>query len=139
MAVANKIAPLARKSVRKAIVTLISANLTTLVATYDHETKDFGGQSPVCMIYGDGTAPTSAPRMDSHAYLVSLWWQRDDGQATEDYVDDLSDEMRLLLKTNRRKAGDWSSLTIDESFSNMDYPIIDGVMYRRETIRVVVW
>lgn len=135
----NKIAPLNRKEARKAIVALVDANITTFVATYDHETSDFERQSPVMMCYSDGTAAPTAPRMEQHALIISVWWRRDDAQATEDYIDDLSEELRTLLKNNPAKAGDWSSLTIDDGFSSMDYPIVDGVMYRRESLRVIVW
>lgn len=139
MALANKIAPISRKATRKAVASLIDDNVADLVETYDHETKDFGGRSPICMVYGDGTAPTYAPLMNQHALLISLWWRRDDDAATEDYLDDLSGEVRLLLKENVANAPNWSSMTIDDSFSSMDYPIVDGVMYRRETLRVTIW
>lgn len=132
---------LSRKTARQAVADLISRGLTDLVATYDHEHADFGRRSPVAMVYSDGTAPMDPgrARVDQHSLLISLWWSRSDDDATEDYIDDLADELRRLIEANRQSKPDWTSLTIDDGFSEMDYPIVDGVMYRRETIRVIIW
>lgn len=139
MAKPNRVQARSRKSIRQAIAALLESHITDFVAVYDHETADFERKSPVAMVHSDGTAALTAPRMEAHAFIISLWWARADADLTEDYIDDLSEDVRALLKNNHRTIGDWSSLTIDDGFSEMDYPIVDGVMYRYERIRVIVW
>ena len=131
-----------RKTARQAVATLLSTNVATLVATYDHETADFGGLSPVAMVYSDGTAPGPAETFDAHfrrhALLIALWWKRTDDDLSEDYLDDLSEDVIDVIEANDETAN-WASLWVDDAFSELDYPIVDGKMYRRETIRVIVW
>lgn len=129
-----------RAASRVAIAALLATN-TTFVATYDHESLDFQRKSPVGMVHSDGSAPgparTMVARDREHALLISIWWARD--ETTEDYIDALSSDVFDLLEANGNQNATWRSMEIDTSFSNMDYPILDGVMYRREQIRVIVW
>lgn len=119
-----------RKAARQALATLLATN-PTFKAVYDHEVKDFQRQSPVAMVYSDGTRPMSRDGFD-YAMIVSLWWKRSsDGGDTEDGIDDLSDAIYALLLSQ-------INLVVDEEFSRLAYPIVDGVMYRREEIRVVL-
>lgn len=124
---------MSRKSQREALATLLST-ITTFVAVYDRETPDFAGLSPVGMVHSDGTAQgpnqTFAEPGRQFAYMVSLWWKWD--TATEDSMDELSDDVFDLLNAAN------SQYEVD-GFSAMDYPMVDGVMYRREVIRVIDW
>ena len=121
-----------RKTARQELTTLLDTN-ATLQAVYDHETKDFRRVSPIAMVHSDGTQQLDRDADGySYALIVSLWWKRDvDGGDTEDSIDDLSEEIFTLLHTRR-------DLLIDSGFTSMDYPIVDGIMYRRERIRVVI-
>lgn len=129
-----------RKAARKALAALLET-ITTLEAVYDHESLDMAGLSPVAMVHSDGTSPGPAvglgATMRQHAFLVSILWAR--GDDTEDDIDDLSAEVFAVLEANQGSTADWDSLTIDDNFSGLDYPIASGVMYRREQIRVIVW
>lgn len=129
-----------RKAARQALKALMET-VTTFVVVYGSEVFDFQRQSPVCMIHGDGSAPAPSTTLGSdqrqHAYIISLWWRR--AETTEDDIDDLSAEVFDVLEANGGPANDWAALTIDENFSQLDYPILDGVMYRRERIRVIIW
>jgi hypothetical protein len=122
---------MARKSERQALVTLLATN-TTLQAVYDHEVKDFRRVSPVAMVHSDGTQLLDRDPDYNYAFIISLWWKRDsDGGDTEDDIDDLSEEIFTLLHTRR-------DLIFDNEFTRLDYPIVDGIMYRRERIRVIL-
>ncbi len=129
-----------RAASRVALTALLATN-TTFVATYDYESLDFQRQSPVAMVHSDGSAPGPARVMTAHdrqhALLVSIWWKR--GTTTEDDIDALSSAVYDLLEANSGSNATWRSMEIDGGFSSMDYPLLDGVMYRREQIRVIVW
>lgn len=128
-----------RKTAREALATLLGS-ISTFVATYDREVLDFQRQSPVGMVHSDGTAPGFDSLSAFHrqqALWVSIWWKRD--ESTEDYIDDLSEDVYDLLEANAGQTLSWDGLQIDETFSQLDYPILDGVQYRRERIRVVIW
>lgn len=120
-----------RKDKRQALKTLLETN-TTLQAVYDHEVKDFRRVSPVATVHSDGSRLLDRDGAFSDAFIVSLWWKRDsDGGATENYIDDLSDEIRALILSS-------NDIYLDDGFSQMGYPVVDGVMYRQERIRVIV-
>lgn len=129
-----------RKDAREAMAALL-ATINTFAATYDRETPDFGGLSPVGMVYSDGTRPGPARTLGQYQYehslLIAIWWRW--GSATEDDMDQLSEDVWALIENNSGPTATWGSIEADEGFSQMDYPIIDGVFYRRETIRVRVW
>lgn len=131
-----------RKAARQALATLFSNNIATLVAVYDHETPDFGGRSPVLMIWSDGTAPgpaeTFAGHFRQHRFNVSIWWLWENADTTEDDFDDLSEDVIDTIETND-ETDDWASLWLVDDFSVTDYPILDGEMYRRETFQVIIW
>jgi hypothetical protein len=127
-----------RKTAREALTALLDT-IATFVQVYDRQVADFSQQSPVAMVYSDGTRPVNLTLLEhyrEHAFLIDVWWARDED--TEDRIDDLSKEVYDLLEANEQTVN-WTSLVIDEQFSLMDYPVIDGVMYRRETIRVLIW
>lgn len=120
-----------RKDERQSLVALLATN-TTLQAIYDHEVKDFKRVSPVAMVNSDGSQLLDRDGNLSKAFIVSLWWKRsNDGGDTEDAMDDLSDEIHALILGS-------NNVYLDESFSQMGYPVVDGVMYRLERIRVIV-
>jgi hypothetical protein len=129
-----------RKAARKALATLLET-ITTFEAVYDHESLDLAGLSPVAMVHSDGTAPGPGVALDTtmrqHAFLISILWAR--GDNTEDDIDDLSAQVFALLEANQGPTADWGSLSIDDNFSGLDYPIANGVMHRREQIRVIIW
>jgi hypothetical protein len=129
-----------RKAARQALAGLID-DITTFQAVYARETPDFGGLSPVAMIRSEGTRPGPALALGAfhreHALLISIYWKWQ--STTEDDIDDLSEDVLDLLEANSGPTANWDSLSIDETFSAMDYPIVDGVMYRVEQIRVLIW
>lgn len=129
-----------RKEAREALATLL-ATINTFVAVYDRLPPDFGGLSPVGMVYSVGTkvgpARTLGQYQKEHALLVSLWWRQ--GSATEDEIDILSDAVWELLEDNSGPTATWDSIEADDQFSFMDFPIIDGVQYRTEAILVRIW
>ena len=130
-----------RKDARQAVAAGIQANVSGLQAVYDRETPDFGRLSPVCMVYSNGTRPGLALTLGAHArdagLFVALWWKW--AETTEDDLDDLSEATWDYLESVSGPTADWDGLDIDEQLSAMDYPIVDGVQYRRETIAIVVW
>lgn len=128
-----------RKDARKALRDLLANEIPAFVESYDHETKDFGRKSPVGMVHSDGTRTQVPGYADEyHAFIITLLWKRDDGQATEDNIDDLARDVRQLFFDHDQEPGLWDDLRFDEEFSGMDYPLIDNVQYRRERIRVLV-
>jgi hypothetical protein len=129
-----------RKAARQALATLLDT-IATFQEVYNREPPDFGGLSPVAMVRSEGTRPGPALALGAfhreHALLISLYWKWQ--STTEDDLDDLSEDVLDLLEANSGPTANWDSLTVDETFSAMDYPIIDGVMYRVEQIRVMIW
>lgn len=127
---------MSRKETRAAIVALLGT-LSEFVAVHDHETKDFAGLSPVAMVHDDGSQPmtTRGSTEPLYRFVISLWWKRDDGGDTEDYLADLSDRVLLAVKTDR--SANLSRMRPVDEPSQMDYPIVDSVQYRRERIRVL--
>lgn len=122
---------MARKTERQALVTLLATN-TTLQAVYDHEVKDFRRVSPIATVHSDGSKLLDRDGDLSNAFIITLWWKRStDGGDTENDLDDLSDAIHALILSN-------NNLYLDENYSQMAYPVVDGVMYRQERIRVIV-
>lgn len=121
----------------------ILGTVPTLVAVYDHQALDFGRQSPVGMIFSDGSRPgparTGRNHHYEHAFIVELWWARDG--FTEGKMDALTAEVIATYEPYFRQQlpGVWSNLRLDESFSQLDYPILDGIQYRRERLRLIAW
>ncbi len=128
-----------RRTAREGLVSLLNT-VGTFVAVYDREVFDFQRLSPVAMVHSDGTAPGFDSLSSFHrqqALIISIWWKRT--EATEDNIDDLSEDVIDLLEANAGLTASWEGLQIDETFSFLDYPILDGVQYRRERIRVIIW
>jgi hypothetical protein len=128
-----------RKAARKALAALL-ATLPDFEAIYDYENEDFERLSPVAMVHSDGSAMTGAatfadlPRL--HALIISVLWRRT--ETTEDAIDDLSAKVLDLIEDNEQTA-DWNQITLEETGSELDYPIIDGHQYRRERFTVFIW
>ena len=129
-----------RKEAREAMAALL-ATINTFAATYDREPPDFGGLSPVGMVQSNGTRPGPARTLGvyqrEHELIISLWWRW--GSATEDEMDTLSDAVWDLIESNSGPTATWGSIEADEGFSQMGYPLVDGIQYRVEAIRVKVW
>ncbi len=127
-----------RKAVRQQLAVLLDE--ITNLTVYDHEVKDFQRLSPVAMVHSDGTMTTFPDfAREFHRFWISIFWARGDDDATEDYIDDLATAVRQKLLDNLEEAGLWHDIHFDEEFSELDYPIIDSVMYRRERFRVTVF
>ena len=126
---------MSRKDTRVAITNLMET-ISEFVKVYDHETKDFAGLSPVAMVHSDGSQPlTTRGNTDPmYGYYISIWWRRDDGGDTEDRMDDVSDRVIQIVKADR--SANLSRLRPVNEMSQMDYPIVDNVQYRRERIKV---
>lgn len=124
-----------RKAARATVLALLTSLKGTdagdLVEVYDHETKDFARLSPVAMINSDGTNPVLTFTEQEFRFNIWLWIRRDDDAATEDAIDDLCDRlMDVILGA--------ANIRFVETFSELDYPTVDGVQYRRERIGVIV-
>lgn len=127
-----------RKTSRAQMATLLG-EISTFVAVYDHEVTNFDGKSPVGTIHSDGSRQQFPDYLrEWHRFVVTLWWKRADDDATEDYLDDLAKAVRQKLYDNVEESGYWHEIEFDEEYSEMDYVILDGEMYRRERIRVAV-
>lgn len=132
-----------RKTRRQQLASLLDTNVTDLVAVYDHQVKNFGGRSPVATVHSDGTRTVFPDyTREYHRFLITLWWKRSDDEDTEDYIDDLAQAVRQTLINHAEEPGYWSDIFFEDEqtgidYSQMDYVILDGVMYRRELIRVV--
>lgn len=126
-----------RKTARQYLATLLDA-VTTFVTVYDHQTADIKRESPVAMVWSDGTK-TFWPgyAYEHHYFWVAIYWKRDDADATEDYIDDLSKETRQKLMDNPEVSGKWHELAFDEEPAQMGYLVIDGVLWRFEQFRVI--
>lgn len=126
---------MARKTARATVLALVTALKGSaagdLVEVYDHEVKDFGRLSPVAMINSDGTNPVLTFDGQEYRFNIWLWIQRGDDDTAEDAIDDLSDRLMAAILGN-------ASVYLDDEFSELDYPIVDGVQYRRERVRVRV-
>lgn len=126
---------MARKTARGIVLTMMTtlkgSAAGDLVEVYDHEVKDFGRLSPVAMINSDGTNPVLTFDGQEYRFNIWLWIQRGDDDATEDAMDDLSDRLMSAILSN-------GSVYLNDDFSELDYPIVDGVQYRRERVRVRV-
>ncbi|MFA6168300.1 MAG: hypothetical protein WC700_16885 [Gemmatimonadaceae bacterium] len=127
-----------RKTAREHLATLLDA--ITDLTVYDHEPKDFGGLSPVVTVHGAGSR-TEFPdhAREFHRFWLTWYWRRDDPALTEDYMDDLAQDVRQKLLDNTEAAGYWQDLEFDEEFSEAAYLILDGVQYRSERMRVTVF
>lgn len=127
-----------RKAAREQLGVLLDT--ITNLTVYDHEPKDFGRLSPIVTVHSDGTRrefPDYA--REFHRFWVTTYWRRDDPDATEDRIDDLSQAIAQKLLDNSEIAGYWQDLEFDEEFSELSYLILDGVQYRSERLRVTVF
>lgn len=127
-----------RKTARAQIAVLLDE--ITGLNVYDHEPKDFGRLSPVAMVYSEGTR-TEFPdyAREFHRFWITLYWRRDDPDTTEDYLDDLAQDVRQKLLDNAEEPGYWQDILFDEDFSETQYLLLDGVQYRSERMRVTVF
>ena len=129
-----------RKTIRQQITTLLD-EVTTFVAVYDHEKSDFKHESPVGMVHSDGTRADESVNFNReyHRFIITLMWQRQDDDLTEDYIDDLALEVRQKLVDNAQLDGYWEDLIVNRDFSEMDYVFVDGRLYRRERMSVTAF
>lgn len=129
-----------RAAIRAKLKTLLET-LTDFVQVSDHESFDFQRMSPVAMILNDGTRPGPAisfsSRNHTHAMIIQIWWKRED--TTETLFDALTESVFALMEANSDANATWNSLELDNNFSTIAYPVVDGVQYAVEQIRVLVW
>lgn len=136
-----------RKVSRAQLKTVIKAGVEAIfdvdgwaLAAYESEPKSLDGNSPALSVHGDGTASEFADyAREFHRFWVTMFWERDDPDTTEDSMDDLSVAVRQTLIDNTEVAGYWHDLIFDSDFSELAYVIIDGVQYRTERLRVTVF
>lgn len=132
-----------RKAAREAITAFLASGIPTLNgAVFDFEVLDSGGLSPYATVHSDGTATGPGETLDAdhrmHGLFITLYWRRT--EEAEDGLDDLSEDVMDLIEANDELPGVWGSLQRDSAFSQMDYTTPeDGVIYRFERIRVIVW
>ena len=128
-----------RKAARQAIAGLLSTEITTFQAVYDHSIIDPGGLSPIATLESDGTGParTFDPVTRQQALIITLYWLWTD--TTENSLDDLSDDVLDVIDANPENAGVWSALGVDDAFTQTGFDEPEpGVVYRFERIRVIV-
>lgn len=128
-----------RKACRAQLAGLLSTNVADLVAVYDHMTKDFGRVSPVAMVASNGSRYNYSTKSIWYRFVIVLLWQRADDANTENYMDDLAEDVRGVIDDNDELANYWRDCRILEEFSLMDYAEVDGVQYRLEELTVEVW
>lgn len=127
-----------KSTLKTGIETILDIDGFTMPA-YASEPKDFGGQSPVVTVHGNGTMTEFADyARERHRFLVTTYWLRDDPDTTEDGIDDLSQAIRQTLIDNTEVSGYWVDLDFDMEFSSEAYVIIDGRQYRSEQMGVTV-
>ena len=129
-----------RAAIRAELKTLLET-LTDFVQVSDHESFDFQRMSPVAMILNDGTRPGPAisfsSRNHTHAMIIQIWWKRED--TTETLFDALTESVFALMEANSNANAAWNSLELDNNFSTIAYPVVEGIQYAVEQIRVLVW
>jgi hypothetical protein len=130
---------LSRKDARTAVKVLLKANISTFEEVYLDQTLTFNSLSPVGMVYSDGTG-LFGQTLDGgserrHRILIDMMWEW--GSGVEDKLDDLSQAVITLLQANQTSVS-WSNLELDRDFSRQDYPEVNNVIYRRETLMVYV-
>lgn len=131
-----------RQQIRKAIKVWVVGAIATFKTSYAYEPKDPGELAPFVTVHSDGTSAYEDRDENRYAFIITIWVKRTgDGDTAEDSIDDLSEQAINLLMSGG--SGILSSIRIDEAyntlnFSGMDYPLINGVQYRRERIRVIV-
>ena len=133
---------ISRKTSRAQIAVLLN-QITTFVAVYDHEMKNFDGRSPVAMVNSDGSRQQFPFYTQQwHRFRISLFWKRADDDATDDYLDDLATAVLQKLYDNAEESGYWADIDFapggEGEYSEMDYVLVDGEQYRREVIRIAV-
>jgi hypothetical protein len=130
-----------RKAARQALHTLLQT-IATFAAGYDHPTLDFERKSPVYMLLSDGTrhgaATTLADYEREHQITIAIYWHQ--SETSENEMDDLVSEVFDKLEANAGPNATWDGLRFDDDFSRPDFPPpLDGVAYRSEYVRVIVW
>jgi hypothetical protein len=122
----------ARKTARNALVALITTNMTTLNAVFDHLPKDFNNKSPVASVESFDWFPQWMPALENDIMLrVILSVRRDvDAAAAEDLLDDQSKEFIELIE-------DWDNAYFSQA-STIEYESIGSTQYKSEAFLVAV-
>lgn len=135
-----------REEVRNALATLIEAGLSgTVVKVYPYSTVDILNQSPVVLVFSDGTnrpkrqgfGPDS--KLDTFARLrvqayVALPGKDDTSYTQRDAEDllDLIDKQIADVVTENNTHEKWRSLNYEEGFSRPEDVLVSGSPYIRE-------
>lgn len=126
-----------RKTRRERLVSLLEAT-EDYQAVYDHQPKDFGGQSPVATVHDGPTdlgmfsASYNEVRM---GFVVTNYVRRDAAATAEDQLDALLATVHQMVRDNVADSGYWDILEIGGP-TEPDYYNIDGVQYRVERVPV---
>ena len=115
-----------RKDARNALVTVLET-ITALQKVYDHDTVDFAGQSPVCVVQSLSQFPQfrGSVNTDSHQFVAEVYVNRADAGAAEDTLDDLAQDIAEAVEA-------WHTAFFFQP-SECFYGIIDGIHYRGES------
>jgi hypothetical protein len=135
-----------REEVRDALTELVEAALSsTVVKVYNYSTVDIGNQSPVVLVFSDGTnrlrrqgfGPDS--KFDTFARLrvqayVALPGKDDKSYTQRDAEDllDLIDKQIADVVTAHSSHEKWRSLNYEEGFSRPEDVLMSGSPYIRE-------
>lgn len=126
-----------RKTIRQTLATLLG-EITEYQTGWDHQVKKTNGISPVFTVHSDGTRRLYSDYVqEMHRFVVSILVKRVDDDTSEDLIDDLELLTVQKLADNAQHTY-WQDLEIDPDFSQMDYPLIEGIQYRREQLRLTV-
>lgn len=126
-----------RKTQRERLATLITVQIASFEAVYDHIPRTFDGASPVCTISSLGFASDRNPYRYTWRFTIGIWVRRDLSTgvgASEDTLDDLMQEV-LQFQLDNAADSVLHILRIPEGeFSETAYPIVDGTPYRVEFV-----
>lgn len=136
-----------REAVRDALAALIEAGLSgTAVRVYNYSTVDIENQSPVALVFSDGTNRAgrqgfgaeskfnTSVRVRVQAY-VALPGPEDRSytqQNAEDLLDLIDKQVADVVTANNDHAGIWRSLNYEEGFSRPEDVLMSGSPYIRE-------
>lgn len=123
-----------RKQCRKRLVTLFDAN-STFNQVIGYAPNDLNGATKVLCVYTDNSREdmiSEDMNNDFHTFLVDSYVARENGEDSEDDLDDMHDAVRAVVRANVSDSqGNWSHLNLN-SESDAGFAEISGLPYRVE-------
>ncbi len=142
--------PANRATARKAVASLLEAEVASVVAVFDHQADDFDGQSPVLCVTSRASERTRVTLGDTHGRAIFgfdlhtfvLYRDPENPSAwtpaqAEDTLDLVEQEIASTILTHPRTAA-WRGIAYAEPTEARDVVIIGGITYLHEVIPVAV-